>query len=101
MDVLVELGLVVALVAGVIVAMRHRYQFLIKIRVSEAHVVRGKVTSAFLHHISEVCRQHGVTTGWIGGVRTNKSKRPQLEFSSSFPKWVQQQIRNEWVRCSA
>ncbi len=76
------------------VALGQRYRFMVTIHGVEVRVTRGKVQSQFLDNIRAICREHGVTSGWIGGVTQGKSIA--LRFSSNIPYACQQRLRNVW-----
>ena|SRR5262245_59550644 len=71
-----------------------RYVFKIHVEGGRPHVRKGKVTTAFLGLVAEVCRESGVARGWIGGVP--HGRRIALRFSRHFPPGPQQRLRNEW-----
>lgn len=71
-----------------------RYAFEIRIEAGRAHLRKGKVTQAYLDSVTDVCRDSGVSRGWIGGVLYGR--RTALRFSRQFPRGVQQRLRNEW-----
>jgi uncharacterized protein DUF3634 len=92
---LVLLGVVMAIV-GVILqaALMPRFQFLVQIDGDNFKVTKGKVRAEFLDEARAVCREHGVTSGWIGGVKRGKSVA--LKFSRGFPPNCAQRLRNIW-----
>lgn len=93
-----EIGvLLVAL--GVIAFILHvtfapKYVFVIVIEPAGVRVSKGKVPAERLDSIRALCREHGLTSGWIGGVARGKSI--SLRFSSNIPAAVQQRLRNLW-----
>jgi hypothetical protein len=84
---------VVALVAFWLVD-RHRYAFIVGIVRGEPRMRRGKATAAFLHQLTQLCREHQVQYGWVGGIQ--QVVRIRLAFSRSVPPALQQQLRNLW-----
>src|SRR5262245_2668419 len=86
----------VALVIGLVwLAFRPRYVFVVRIQAGEARVSRGKITPAFVQHISEACARNGVARGWVGGVQ--RGRRIVLSFSRGIPEPCRQQLRNLWA----
>jgi hypothetical protein len=88
-----------ALLAGVslcvlLAVLRARYVFEIRIQDGQPRIRRGKVPLAFLTHMGAVCRDGGVTRGWIGGVR--RGSRTALQFSREFSPGLRQRVRNAW-----
>jgi hypothetical protein len=75
-----------------------RYVLVIRVRGGRPVVQKGKVTAAFLAEVADICRESGVASGWVGGVR--QGKRVALRFSRHFPPGVQQRLRNEWMLVS-
>ena len=75
-----------------------RFVFQIRIRDGQPIVRKGKVTLAFLGHITEVCRDEGITRGWVGGVR--RGRWIALRFSGNFPPGLRQRLRNAWAMSS-
>jgi hypothetical protein len=71
-----------------------RFVFQIRIRDGQPVVRKGKVSLTFLGHIAEVCRDGGVTQGWVGGVQ--RGRWVMLQFSRNFPPGVRQRVRNAW-----
>ena len=71
-----------------------RYRFVIRIEGGRPRIRKGKVTAAFLDHVADVCREHGIARGWIGGLP--QDRRIALRFSRHFPPGSQQRLRNEW-----
>lgn len=71
--------------------------FVFKIRIDDGRpsIRKGKVTRAFMGRVAAVCRESGVTRGWIGGVQ--QGRRVALRFSRQFPPGLQQRLRNEWA----
>lgn len=59
------------------------------------HVVRGKVTPAFLEAAQSVCTEAGVTHGEIRGVW--RGRAVALAFTPTIPAEVQQRLRNIWL----
>ena len=72
-----------------------RYVFEIRVEGGEPFVRKGKVTAAFLGEVAAVCRETGVSGGWVGGVL--HGKRVLLRFSRHFPPGARQRLRNEWA----
>jgi hypothetical protein len=88
----------VLLAAGVAVAwyaLQPRYHFLLRIDAGRVRLTRGKVTDAFLADVGEVCRDLGVTAGWVGGVR--RGRRVVLAFSWRLTPAFRQRLRNLWT----
>ena len=75
-----------------------RYVVEIRVRGGRPEVRKGKVTAAFLAEVAAICRESGVSSGWVGGVR--QGKRVALRFSRHFPPGAQQRLRNEWMLVS-
>jgi len=75
-------------------AERLRYAFLLSIHSGKVFVRQGKVTAAFLDQVRQLCSEHGISRGWIGGVR--ERRRIRLVFSRSLPPDCQQRVRNLW-----
>jgi hypothetical protein len=75
-------------------ALAPRFHFLVQISAGELRVTKGKVSAEFLDNVREVCRDFGVTSGWIGGVK--RGKAIALKFSRHFPPPSQQRLRNIW-----
>ena len=92
---IVPLLVFAALVAAVWCAATHRSAFVVRIVDGRPEAVRGKVTSAFLGEIADVCRRHAVASGTIRGVV--RQGRIALSFSRGFPAGCQQQLRNVWT----
>jgi hypothetical protein len=90
--VLATVGSVLA--AALWYAERLRYAFLLVIAGGKVFVRRGKATAAFLEQVRQVCSEHGVHRGWIGGVR--EARRIRLVFSRSLSPACQQRVRNIW-----
>lgn len=76
-------------------AMQPRYAFLICIAGGVPRVTRGKVTSAFLQQVGEVCAEEGLSRGWVGGVP--RGRQMALVFSRSIPPPCRQRLRNLWA----
>jgi hypothetical protein len=91
--VVVAVALVVVL-AILQVALAQRYHFMIMIDRGKPRVSNGKVHAAFLDNIRAVCEEHGIISGWIGGVRQGKAIA--LRFSRNIPYGCQQRLRNIW-----
>jgi len=93
--------LVIVALAGAIIfailvaAFAPHYHFVITIKHGEPRVTKGKVQADFLDQVREVCKEHRVTSGWIGGVKRGKSIA--LRFSHRIPRGCQQRLRNIWV----
>lgn len=91
---IVILAAALAVILGILhAAFGQRYHFIVKIDRGELRVTKGKVQADFLD-IREVCREHGVTSGWIGGVKQGKAIA--LRFSRNIPPGCQQRLRNIW-----
>jgi hypothetical protein len=90
--VLATVGTVLA--AALWCAERLRYAFLLVITGGKVVVRRGKATAAFLEQVRQVCSEHGVRRGWVGGVR--EARRIRLVFSRSLSPACQQRVRNIW-----
>jgi hypothetical protein len=82
-------------VAAVLVALWHRYAFVLRVKRGYPRVVKGKVAGPFLEEVADICRAAGLQRGWVGGVR--RGKRIVLVFSWHIPAPVQQRLRNLWV----
>ena len=92
---IVIFGVVLAIVAVILqAAFRPNFQFVIQINGDMLTIVKGKVRADFVDEAREVCREFGVTSGWIGGVKRGKSVA--LKFSRNFPPSCQQRLRNLW-----
>src|SRR6516162_9578656 len=90
---LVVLAVALVVVLAILhVALAQRYYFMIMIYRGKPRVTKGKVHAVFLDNIRAVCEEHGITSGWIGGVRQRKSIA--LRFSSNIPYGCQQRLRN-------
>jgi len=76
------------------VAVATQYTFMVVIRRGEVHVTKGHVPAEFLDHVREVCGEHAITSGWIGGVL--RGKNTALKFSRQIPRPIQQRLRNYW-----
>jgi hypothetical protein len=76
------------------VAAASQYSFMVVIRRGEVHVTKGSVPPEFLDHVREVCCEHTITSGWIGGVQ--RGKNTALNFSRQIPRPIQQRLRNYW-----
>jgi hypothetical protein len=88
-------ALVIGFFAWMIWSIVHaQYAFEIRIQGGRPRLRKGKVTSAFLGQVAEVCRESGVARGWIGGAR--RGRRIALRFSHHFPPGPRQRLRNEW-----
>src|SRR4051812_49038329 len=98
MEILLQVVFLVVAFAVVFVllhaAFGPRYLFMAKIERGEPHVTKGKVHADFLAEIRTVCREHGIASGWIGGVK--RGKTIALRFSASIPPGCQQRLRNIW-----
>ncbi len=89
------IGVVLVIVAAILqAALRPNFQFMIQINGEQLNVTKGKVRGDFLEEARDVCREYGVTTGWIGGVKRGKSIA--LKFSRDIPPTCQQRLRNIW-----
>ncbi|MDB5312485.1 MAG: hypothetical protein JWO38_6687 [Gemmataceae bacterium] len=82
------------LLAALWVADGRNYVFWIRVTDGRPVVRRGVITAAFLEHVGEVCREYGVRSGWVGGVR--RGRRTRLVFSRSLPPGCRQRLRNVW-----
>ena len=88
--------LLIAVVGAVLWwATTQRSTFVVRLSGGQPRILRGKVTSAFLAEIGDVCRRHGIASGTIRGVIRNG--RIALSFSRGFPSTCQQQLRNVWT----
>jgi len=94
-DLVFNIALVGAIVAGVWFALQPRYVFLVRVKHGIASVTKGKATPAFLEEIDQACREAALTHGRIGGIR--RGKRVILTFSSNIPASLQQRLRNTWL----
>jgi hypothetical protein len=90
----IKLLVAAAVVWAIWAFLQPRFVFRIRIESSRPRVCGGKVTGSFLDRIAEVCREHGISRGWIGGV--SHGKRIALRFSRQFPPASRQRLRNEW-----
>jgi hypothetical protein len=93
-------GLLKVLIVGFAVwafwtLLQPRYVFVVRIMQGRPSLRKGKLTRAFLGRLAEVCRENGVVSGWIGGVR--QGRRISLRFSRQFSPGLQQRLRNEWA----
>lgn len=85
----------IAVVAVIVqVALMPRYVFLVQIHGNDVRVTKGKVPGEFVDNIREICREFGIVSGWIGGIK--RGKTIALRFSSNFPANCQQRLRNVW-----
>ena len=92
---IVAFAVALAIVAVILhAAFGQRYHFTVKLDNGVPRVTQGKVQADFLDNIREECREHGITSGWIGGVRQGKSIA--LRFSRNIPHGCQQRLRNVW-----
>jgi hypothetical protein len=92
---LVVLAVALVVIFGILhAAFGQRYQFIVKIDQGEPRVTKGKVLAEFLDNIREVCREQGIMSGWVGGVKQGKAIA--LRFSRSIPPGCQQRLRNIW-----
>jgi hypothetical protein len=98
LDTLTQLAILA--LAGVIIyailvtTFAPRYHFVITIKHGEPRVTKGKVQADFLDQVREVCHEHRITSGWVGGVKRGKSIA--LRFSRKIPRGCQQRLRNIW-----
>jgi hypothetical protein len=69
--------------------------FLVRIRDGQATVDRGRVTTAFVGAVQDLCREHGVSTGEIRGYSNGSVIR--LWFAAGIPEVFRQQLRNWWT----
>jgi hypothetical protein len=94
-DTLLRLA-VVGLAAGAIawLLLSVRYVFWVRVRDGVPAVGRGKVARPFLQDIADVCSEHQVASGWVGGVR--RGRRVSLAFSKDIPEACRQRLRNLW-----
>jgi hypothetical protein len=82
-------------VAVVVIALWHRYAFVMRVRRGRPRVIKGKVAGPFLEEVADVCREAALERGWVGGVR--HGKRIVLVFSWHIPASIRQRLRNLWV----
>lgn len=94
MDVVLGLGLFVAIMGIAWALVRQQFSFLVRIGGGRAKLATGKVTTAFLHQLEQACAEFGVSRGWIGGIARGRQTR--LVFSSKIPPHVRQRLRNLW-----
>jgi len=98
LEIAVQLVVVAAILAVVLVVLQNaltpRFQFMIQISGGELRVTKGKVPAEFLDNVREVCRESGITSGWVGGVK--RGKATALKFSRQIPPHCQQRLRNIW-----
>lgn len=104
MDDLFALGILIAIVAGIWWMMRPRYAFVVQIKNGHPVCRKGRVDSAFLRHVAEICQWSGVRYGKIYGTLQPSPRKQhavfgrrtqiRLSFSSGFPVGCQQQLRN-------
>jgi hypothetical protein len=87
----VALTVMLAIIRAAVAA---QYTFMVVIRRGELHVTKGHVPAEFLDHVREVCGEHAITSGWIGGVQ--RGKNTALKFSRQIPRPIQQRLRNYW-----
>lgn len=71
-----------------------RAVFVITVRDGRARVTRGMVSGLFLADVEDVCRDHGIRSGTVRGVR--RGRRVALDFSRSIPAPTRQRLRNAW-----
>ena len=99
MDIMLEdsqiLFVPALVVAVVLVALWHRYAFVMRVKRGRPRVIKGKVAGPFLEEVADVCREAGLERGWVGGVR--HGKRIVLVFSWHIPASIRQRLRNLWV----
>jgi hypothetical protein len=92
---LLVLAVALTVILGIIrVAVARQYVFMVVIRRGEVQVTKGNVPAEFLAHVREVCDEHAVRSGWIGGVL--RGKNTALKFSRQIPPPTQQRLRNYW-----
>ena len=92
---IVAFAVALAIVAVILhAAFGQRYQFLIEFNQGVPRVTKGKVQADFLDDVRDVCREHGIISGWIGGVKQGKSMA--LRFSRNIPHGCRQRLRNVW-----
>lgn len=92
---LVVFGVIIAIVAVILqAALVPRFHFLVQINGEQFTITKGKVRADFLDEAREVCKEFGVTSGWIGGVK--RGKQVALKFSRNIPANCQQRLRNIW-----
>ena len=99
MDIMLEdiqiLFVPALVVAAIVVALWHRYAFVMRVKRGYPRVIKGKVAGPFLEEVADVCREAGLERGWVGGVRNGK--RIVLVFSWHIPASIRQRLRNLWV----
>jgi hypothetical protein len=95
LDYLPQIIIVALLAAGVWLLLQPRYEFLVRIERAAPRIDQGSVAPEFLQAIDQVCREHDIHTGWVGGVR--RRRRVSLVFSPQFPASAQQRLRNAWT----
>ena len=95
MELVFKITLVGLVAAAFLLALQRRYLFVVRVKDGRARIASGKLTSAFLEEIDQVCRDAGVTRGWIGGIR--RGRRVVLAFSYNIPSPCQQRLRNLWM----
>jgi hypothetical protein len=96
MDLFTRLVILGLMVAVAWIALQRRYAFVVRLQAGVPRLARGKVTAAFLHEIGRVCREAGVSDGWVGGVR--RGRRVALRFSRHIPPPCRQRLRNLWLQ---
>jgi hypothetical protein len=94
-DYLPQLIIVVLLAAGAWFFLQPRFEFQVQIVRAAPSVTKGSVAPEFLVALDQVCREHDIHTGWLGGVR--RRGRVALVFSPQFPASAQQRLRNAWT----
>lgn len=98
LEIGIQLVVVAVILAVVLVLLQNaltpRFQFMIHIKRGDARVTKGKVQPEFLDNVREICREFGISEGWVGGVKRGKSIA--LRFSRHFPPQCQQRLRNVW-----
>jgi hypothetical protein len=95
MEYLPQLALVAVIVGVLIWALQPRYVFVVRVKGETATATRGKVTTGFVQEVAEACREFGVVSGWVGGVR--RGKQVALAFSMGIPARCRQRLRNAWA----
>jgi hypothetical protein len=97
MDLFVKIVVSVLVLVALWFAFQPRFLFLVRIRDGVLYVSKGKVIAAFLESIREVCTEHGIRRGWVGGIALGRGKKVRLVFSRSIPEGCRQRLRNLWL----
>jgi hypothetical protein len=69
--------------------------FVVRIAAGVPSVRKGVVTPAFLEHLRDLCREHGIEHGLVRGVA--RGQHISLAFSRAFPPEASQALRNWWA----